>query len=110
MVTAERAVLYINEDKLDENVRAYLAGEGVRTAGYGEIYEDAAKLHGETVLLEKEKVNYRLCDCIPEGQCGHKQDEPTSLTKAAKNPVEGGEYAPGPYKGRRGSSPASSAG
>lgn len=88
MVTAERAVLYINEDKLDENVRAYLAGEGVRTAGYGEIYKDAAKLHGETVLLEKEKVNYRLCDCIPEDNAVISRMNPTSLRKAAKNPVE----------------------
>lgn len=79
--------LYIDDHKLNDEIRAAFAADNIRILPYNRIYEDAEAIGpDETVLIDPMKMNYALyksLDChIAEEQ------NPTILMKAMKNPVE----------------------
>lgn len=87
LLTKESAKLYMDQANCPEEVRRYLEAAGVVLCPYEGVYEDAAKLSGETVLLETEKVNFSLYGKI----CGCElltEMNPSSMMKAMKNPTE----------------------
>ena len=79
--------LYMDERKLNDEIRAHFAEDNVIVHPYNDIYEDIKKIGAdETVLIDPMKMNYALYKSLPcrvvEGQ------NPTILMKAMKNPVE----------------------
>ena len=55
---------------------------------YDAIYSDVAKLHGETVMLEKSRTNFALTQLLDGTNEIINIQNPTALMKAIKNPVE----------------------
>ena len=87
LVTKDGAKLYIDERKLNDELRAEYAKYQIEVCPYNDIYEDAKKLGAdEVVLIDPMKMNYALyknLNCkVVEGA------NPTILMKAMKNPVE----------------------
>lgn len=87
LVTKDGAKLYIDERKLNDELRAEYAKYHIEVCPYNDIYEDAKKLGAdEVVLIDPMKMNYALyknLNCkVVEGA------NPTILMKAMKNPVE----------------------
>lgn len=87
LVTKDGAKLYIDERKLNDELRAEYAKYQIEVCPYNDIYEDAKKLgEDEVVLIDPMKMNYALyknLNCkVVEGA------NPTILMKAMKNPVE----------------------
>ena len=79
--------LYMDERKLNDEIRAHFAEDRVIVHPYNDIYEDVKKIGAdETVLIDPMKMNYALYKSLPckvvEGP------NPTILMKAMKNPVE----------------------
>lgn len=79
--------LYVDERKLNDEIRAHFAEDRVIVHPYNDIYEDVKKIGAdETVLIDPMKMNYALYKSLPckvvEGP------NPTILMKAMKNPVE----------------------
>lgn len=79
--------LYMDERKLNDEIRAHFAEDKVIVHPYNDIYEDVKKIGAdETVLIDPMKMNYALYKSLPckvvEGP------NPTILMKAMKNPVE----------------------
>ena len=64
IVTKQELFLFIHEKTLNEEVRAYLHGLGVRIMPYEAVYQIASAFRYERVLLEKPKINYRLVRCL----------------------------------------------
>ena len=100
VVTMDKLYLFANEQALennaypyldnDENVttRAYLEGKGVTILPYEQIYEMAAELKGERVLLEMGRVNYSIYCLLKESNKIINKMNPTAEAKAVKNAVE----------------------
>ena len=88
MATRESLYLYINEAVLDSSVKSYLEEKGVTIRPYDAIYSDVAKMHGETVMLEKSRTNFALTQLLDGTNEIINIQNPTALMKAIKNPVE----------------------
>ena len=81
--------LYIDERKLDDNLKALLNKEGVNLHPYNAIYEDVKQLPaGTTVMVDKSKLNYAIFNNIPASVHVVNKRNPAILMKALKNPVE----------------------
>ena len=87
IVTMDSMELYVDERKLDEQIRAELAKNNVHIHPYNDIYEDIKKLDTSlTAMIDPMKMNYALYKNIP---CKIVEAaNPTILMKAMKNPVE----------------------
>ena len=87
IVREDSADLYVDEKKLNGELRKMLAGNNVNVHPYNEIYEDAKKIDASSVaLIDPMKMNYALYRNLPckvvEGA------NPTILMKAIKNDAE----------------------
>lgn len=88
LLTEKRAVLFCQEKALSEDVMRYLEQLGVFVMPYAAIYEEVERLSGDTILLEKEGVNYTLLKAVPNSMRIINQMNPSSEMKAIKNPTE----------------------
>ncbi len=88
VVLKEQIYLFINPKVVSEQAGAYLASLGITIRPYQEIYTYVQMLHGETVLLEKGKVNYAILCYLDDTNKIIDRMNPTVVKKACKNPVE----------------------
>ena len=89
VIGMERVDFYVDEDKLDDFLRASLEKDGVVFHPYNQIYHDTARIsEDETVMLDPDKVNVSLYRAIPEGVRRIEMTNPQQLSKAIKNEVE----------------------
>lgn len=87
VVTESKAILFADIGACGENIKTYLSKNGTELLPYDEIYHYAEKLSGKKVLLDENRVNYRLTDMLKGCKIISKPD-PAALLKAVKNPVE----------------------
>lgn len=88
LLTEKGITLYVDQDKIGAEVKAYLDGLGAKVKDYAQIYEDARTLNGHRVLAERSRVNVRLWRTLDEHNAMIDAINPTSLMKAVKNEVE----------------------
>lgn len=82
-------IWFLQEEVLDDTIKAYLAENHIMTMPYDTIYEYVTKLPATAkVLLNESGVNYRICSNLPEGAEIISRPNPTELMRAMKNPVE----------------------
>ncbi len=83
------AILFVDKEKIDQDLRISLAENGVTTAGYDEIATYLSELPaGETVFVDPDKVNQDLFQSIPEYCTVQVLASPLALLKAKKNSTE----------------------
>lgn len=89
IMTEKEILLFANDKAFPAEVQASLKEDGVAILPYDAVYEHVKTLKaGQSVLLDKEKVNYLLAENIPEGVTILDRQNLTLLPKAIKNPVE----------------------
>ena len=89
IITMDSFELYIDERKLDDELKAKLAKDGVNLHPYNDIYEDVKKFGSDVVaMIDPGKLNYALFNNIPENVKTVEKRNPAILMKAIKNPVE----------------------
>lgn len=88
LITMDEMVLYMDENKLSDDIKAELKELNVRLRPYNSIYDDVKALSGKTVLLDPTKMNYALYESIPADNTLVEGANPSILMKAMKNPVE----------------------
>lgn len=89
MITEKQVQLYIDESKLNEEIRKSFKEDGIVLHPYNAIYEDVKNLQEtEVVLIDPAKLNYALYSNIPENVKKVERANPEILFKAMKNPVE----------------------
>ena len=89
LMTKAETRLYANLPAFGEEIRRELSVQGVTLLPYDQIYTDVTELSPEQkVLLEREKVNYRLLTALPEGIEVISRRNPTTIPKAAKTEAE----------------------
>lgn len=88
-VTEQKAYWFVNEEVLDDKVRLYCRENQIMIRPYEEIYQYAQGISdGETVLLDKSMVNYRICHSLRPKVTVVSESNPTELMKAIKNETE----------------------
>ena len=88
MVTMDRFYLFINENVLKDEVKAYLKDLSVTICPYNDIYTAVSQLRDQKVLVETGKTNYAIVKNIDSSNSIIDKMNPTALSKAMKNPVE----------------------
>ena len=89
IITMDSFELYIDERKLDDELKSRFAKDGVNLHPYNDIYEDVKKFGSDAVvMIDPAKLNYALFNNIPENVKTVEEQNPAILMKAIKNPVE----------------------
>lgn len=89
MISNEEAVLYIDKNKITEEVEKYFIDKNIQLKDYFSIYEDVKNIEKEDiVLLDTTKVNYLIYNSIPAETEIIDKPNPSTLMKACKNDIE----------------------
>jgi Xaa-Pro aminopeptidase len=89
VVEMDKVCLFIEESKLDSEVRDALAKDGVELKPYNEIYEYVKGFKAdEAVMIDPVRINYALHKNIPDHTRKIEKENPAIIFKAVKNPVE----------------------
>ncbi|MGO1713103.1 MAG: aminopeptidase family protein P, partial [Senegalia sp. (in: firmicutes)] len=89
IITMDKVDLYINEAKLNDEIKAKLKKDNVVLHAYNDIYEDIKKIDKEEVLLiDPSRLNYALYNDIPKENEKVEKTNPEIVFKAIKNSTE----------------------
>lgn len=69
-------------------VSLYLKENKVTLRPYRDFYDYVSELHGEKVLISRNRMNYRLYKSLAEDLVVIDEANPTAMMKAVKNPTE----------------------
>lgn len=85
----DRAVLFIQQNALDNSVRDFLSEKKIQVEEYSSVVSFLEKLpEGRKVLIDTRCVNYTLYKTLADRHTLIDKINPTELLKAVKNPVE----------------------
>ena len=88
-VSAKETVLFIDPDKLTGETAEAYRSQGIRLAGYDEIFEYVSRLpEKSTVCVTGNKINYKLLQTIPAHCRIVDIPSPVDLMKSIKNETE----------------------
>lgn len=89
LVSQDGAWLFVNEEKIDNDVAAHLKENGIEVKGYEEVLEYVKNIEiGSKIYLDANRVNRWLYKGIPSACKVVKGTNLTTLMKAAKNSTE----------------------
>lgn len=89
MISTEEAILYIDKNKITEEVKEYFINKNIKLKDYFSIYEEVKNIsEKDIVLLDTNKVNYLIYNNIPVGTEIIDKPNPSTLMKACKNDIE----------------------
>lgn len=88
-IEKDRAVLFIQRNALDEQVKNFLKEKKVQVEEYGSVIQFLKQLpEGKKVLLDMRYAGYTMYKTLADRQTLVDKKNPTELLKAVKNPVE----------------------
>lgn len=89
IIGIDSVYLFIDKNKIGEDIRAELSKENVQIKGYEEVYEFIKNIdENEVVLIDTSKVNYAIYNNIPSNVQKIEERNPSILFKSIKNEVE----------------------
>ncbi|MGL5754638.1 MAG: aminopeptidase P family protein [Paraclostridium sp.] len=89
LITLDKVYLFIDENKLNEEILNELNKESVVIKPYNDIYEFIKTLEkDEKILLDSTKINYAILNNIPSEVEKLDEFNPTMFMKAQKNTIE----------------------
>ena len=89
VLTKDQCIWFLQEEVVDDAIRAYLNENYIETRPYDAIYTYVPTIpESAVVLMNKSGVNYRICNELNKNIQVINKPNPTELMKAVKNPVE----------------------
>lgn len=89
LISKDKAYLFVDEEKINEEVKSFLNTNGVEIRGYDDVVDHVGKIDKEsTILLEKSKTNRWLSGSIPSGVKIIDEMNITTKLKGIKNDTE----------------------
>lgn len=89
VITLDKVYLFVDENKLNEEILKSLESESVVIRPYDKVYEFVKNVDKEEkVLLDVNRINYSIYKNICEEIEKIEEPNPTSLMKAIKNEIE----------------------
>lgn len=87
LISTHGAVLYVDQEKLTEEVQSYLKAEGVSTRSYDEVTQAGRHYPDYTILLDAEQLNAHIFSVFQK-QHVITAPSPVPAMKAVKNKTE----------------------
>lgn len=89
VISIDSVYLFIDKNKIGEDIRAELSKENVQIKGYEEVYEFIKNIdENEVVLIDTSKVNYAIYNNTPSNVQKIEERNPSILFKSIKNEIE----------------------
>ena len=89
VVTMNEVNLFIDENKLNDEIKELFKTENIKVYAYNDVYEFVKNINNdEIVLIDDKKINYAILNNISKEIKIIKQQNPTILYKAIKNEIE----------------------
>ena len=89
VLTRDQCIWFLQEEVVDDTIRAYLKENHIETRPYDDIYTYVPTIpESAVVLMNKSSVNYRICSELNKNIQVINKPNPAELMKAVKNPVE----------------------
>ncbi|RDY23647.1 aminopeptidase P family protein [Romboutsia maritimum] len=89
IIMLDEVYLFIEDNKLDLDIRNELSKKGIKIKSYNDIYQFIKNIKSdEVVLLDISNVSYSIYNSIPKGIKKIEKRNPTILFKSIKNKVE----------------------
>lgn len=88
IVTLEHCIWFVHKEALNDEVSDYLAKNHVKSQEYNTIYDYVSKLNAKKIWIDKNYVNYRICNAISKEIELMNEGNPTQQMKAVKNETE----------------------
>lgn len=89
VVSTDSVYLFIDKNKIGEDIKSELSKENVQIKGYEEVYEFIKNIdENEVVLIDTSKVNYAIYNNIPSNVQKIEERNPSILFKSIKNEIE----------------------
>ena len=89
LITLDKVYLFVDKNKLNDEILSELDKENVEIKPYNDIYEFIKTLNkDEKILLDSTKINYAIYNNIPSEVKKVDEFNPTMFFKAEKNEVE----------------------
>ena len=89
VIELNNVYLFVDENKLNDEIKSEFSKENVQIKPYDSIYEFVKSMNeGEVALLDPNKVNYAIYNNIPKNIQKIEATNPTIMFKAIKNKVE----------------------
>ena len=88
-MTADSAVLYLDESILNADIKSRLAADGIELRKYNDIYSDLKKVdRNAVVLVDKATANFLIVHSLPDTANVRAEQSPVVLPKAIKTVAE----------------------
>ncbi len=89
IVSTDSVYLFIDKNKIGEDIKSELSKENIQIKGYEEVYESIKNIdENEVVLIDTSKVNYAIYNNIPSNVQKIEERNPSILFKSIKNEIE----------------------
>ena len=89
VICTNSVYLFIDKNKIGEDIKHELSKENVQIKGYDEVYEFIKNIgENEVVLIDTSKVNYAIYNNIPSNVQKIEERNPSILFKSIKNEIE----------------------
>ncbi len=88
LISKDTMNLYVDEQKLSDEIRSSLQEDGMTICPYTAIYEGLPKVTGKKILLDPARLNYALYQSIPKDIEILEEENPEVLMKSMKNDTE----------------------
>lgn len=88
IVTLEHCIWFVHKEALNDEVSDYLAKNHIESQEYNTIYDYVSKLNAKKIWIDKNYVNYRICNAISKEIELINEGNPTQQMKAVKNETE----------------------
>ncbi len=89
VISIDSVYLFIDKNKIGEDIKVELSKENVQIKGYEEVYEFIKNIdENEVVLIDTSKVNYAIYSNIPSNVQKIEERNPSILFKSIKNEIE----------------------
>nr|WP_317333811.1 aminopeptidase P family protein [uncultured Romboutsia sp.] len=89
IVSTDSVYLFIDKNKIGEDIKSELSKENIQIKGYEEVYEFIKNIdENEVVLIDTSKVNYAIYNNIPFNVQKIEERNPSILFKSIKNEIE----------------------
>lgn len=88
LVTATDAILFVNEEKLTEEVKKHLAENGIAVAPYTDVWSALNSYSNETLLVQPNRCNRAALENLNNESFPVFKDSPVAYMKAVKNERE----------------------
>ncbi len=87
LIEMERAVLFLDQEKITPEVQEYLTELGVETRPYEDIFSALKEYSGKRILVDSQRTNYAIYSLLSD-MLIIDRESPILHAKAVKNPIE----------------------